>query len=552
NDDVTLFVARFNNDGSLDKSFADNGYMISNRVFENVKMYYGNSIFVDENYNIYVAGAAEDVERQNVLVLKLKSDGNPDEQFGSNGYISKSIINGYNSYGNFVFADNKNIYVIANTFNESNKRNIVICKFDHEGNDIGSFGKNGYISIFDMNSNWDCETNFFFIEQLDYVYFYNNKIYLCGYAYNGYNNDIVLVKLDSFGNVVKEFGKNGRVVIDQIITGNKDEIVNYVHFDESGNIYILGQSFNEYNSSFFLLKLNTHGETDKSFGEDGKFVINTNKVKYFFNSLYVDKKQDIYLVGYVEELENRDMVVMKINQNGKLDIGFSDKGYIKMNFGSQDNATSVCVDDDGNIFITGSVYNNIREDYDLIVAKININGGLDKDFGQSFGQRGYIILHNICGGEFGDWGISINMTPNKEIYILANSQDSNKCNQSVVIKMDSNGNLDKNFGTEGVSIIQVGSESLPSSMIVDKNGKIYVVGEIYNGDYSPLFLVRLSQNGQIDKNFANNGYVICENIFGKNSSIDPGRIYIANDGKIYITGLVYSFVLSSNILMRIE
>ncbi|MCS7244272.1 MAG: hypothetical protein RMJ36_06025 [Candidatus Calescibacterium sp.] len=551
-DDVTLFVARFNNDGSLDKSFADNGYMISNRVFENVKMYYGNSIFVDENYNIYVAGAAEDVERQNVLVLKLKSDGNPDEQFGNNGYISISIRNGYNSYGNLVFADNNNIYVIANTFNESNNRNVFIYKFDHKGNSISSFGKNGYISILGMNSNWDCESDFYFIEQLDYVYFHKNRIYLCGYAYNGYNNDIVLVKLDGFGNIVKEFGKNGKVVIDQIIVGNRDEIVDYVHFDESGNIYILGQSFSEYNSSFFLLKLNSNGETDKNFGKEGKFVINTNKVKYFFNSLYVDKNQDIYLVGYVEELENRDMVVMKLDQNGKLNGDFSDNGYIKMNFGSQDSATSVCVDDDGNIFVTGSVYNNIREDYDLIVAKIDRNGGLDKDFGQSFGQKGYIILHNICGGEFGDWGISINATPNKEIYVLANSQDSNKRNQSVVIKMDSNGNLDKNFGTEGVSIIQVESGSLPSSMIVDRNGKIYVLGEICNNGYSPLFLVRLNQNGKIDKTFSNNGYFICGNIFGKNSSIDSGRINIASDGKIYVTGLVYNFILSSSILMKIE
>ncbi len=127
---------------------------------------------------------------------------------------------------------------------------------------------------------------------------------------------------------------------------------------------------------------------------------------------------------------------------------------------------------------------------------------------------------------------------------------SNISNVTVICSFS--GYLDVAFGNNG--IVQVndptGSSSLPSEyaedVAVDSQGRIVVVGYIYNGTDSDMAIWRFNSDGTPDTSFGQNGFVSHNNAAGGNYNDYAMAVVIDGNDNIYVTGSSYGSNLDSN------
>lgn len=113
-------------------------------------------------------------------------------------------------------------------------------------------------------------------------------------------------------------------------------------------------------------------------------------------------------------------------------------------------------------------------------------------------DNGKILFDNIAGGSREDSATSLYVDESGKIYITGVSW-SGKNYVAYVIKLNSDGNFDKDFGDNGKLLIDrvlsLGNNSIGNSIFVDKIGRIYIVGSVWNGKDLDAFVVRLLNNG---------------------------------------------------------
>ncbi len=99
------------------------------------------------------------------------------------------------------------------------------------------------------------------------------------------------------------------------------------------------------------------------------------------------------------------------------------------------------------------------------------------------------------------------------------------------------GSLDITFGNNGIVKSNIGSPyDEISSIAIQSDGKIVVVGKSNLNTYSDITIARYLINGTLDNNFGNNG----STTFSYSSLDDYGvGIVIQNDGKMLIAGTTY-------------
>jgi len=207
-----------------------------------------------------------------------------------------------------------------------------------------------------------------------------------------------------------------------------------------------------------VARYNPDGTLDSSFGENGVVSMPAeNKV----DSLAIQPDGKILVGG--------SATVLRLNSDGSLDNSFS---YGISGFPAE----SLAFQPDGKI-IVASPNNNVYQ-----VARLNSDGSLDTSFGTGGEQQ-----TNLAAGLVGksqETSLSAGLAVQPDGKILVCGSD----NGFAVTRLDANGDLDTSFGTDGTSIIQVGSTvpgigeypfpfwQVANSVAVQPDGKIIVAG----------------------------------------------------------------------------
>lgn len=125
-------------------------------------------------------------------------------------------------------------------------------------------------------------------------------------------------------------------------------------------------------------------------------------------------------------------------------------------------------------------------------------GTLDPDFGQ-----GGIVLQDF--GDVSAGATAVAIRPDGKILVAGFREQ-----QSIVLRYNTDGSLDGDFGTEGISVVTENAENyLITDTGLQTDGKIIVGGTIYLDDEtSGLFLARLNEDGTPDLTWPGNGVQI--------------------------------------------
>jgi len=228
----------------------------------------------------------------------------------------------------------------------------------------------------------------------------------------------------------------------------------------------------------------------------------------------------------ITENQAQKILVARFDLNGNLDTSFNSTGYKTIDLNGLNICSDLSVQSNGKILLVAhsSDYPN-----NFIIYRLNNDSTLDTTFG-------------INGIKYVDLGANGNSTPNSIIIqsdnkILVsgtlNINNSNVFNYGVV-RLNSDGNIDSTFGTNGIfkTLVGLTPGGSCSDMKLLSNGKVVLAGNLKTG--SGIGLLKLNSNGTLDNTFGTNG--ITTTINNSITNVSVNKIAVKSDGKILVVG----------------
>ncbi len=279
-----------------------------------------------------------------------------------------------------------------------------------------------------------------------------------------------------------------------------------------GKILVVGGDnySNASGSSCIITRYLPNGTVDNSFGNNGitSILIDDYCVG---NGIALQNDGKIIVAGTSFKpsgnILSGEIMILRLNNDGSLDTSFGTNGVTSISLNYPQTINSVAIQSDGKIVAGGAfanLTNPIMDTFGLI--RLLNNGNVDT----SFGTNGYTYTSGISRGRI----LDLKLTETDEIIAVG---DSPYYGKHLIVKYDSNGNIDNNFGLNGNGIVQGQINDISTfKKCFIKNTAIYAVGATYNSVKYNAMITKYNLNGIIDNSFGNNGLIIKD--FGTNLS----------------------------------
>lgn len=212
-------------------------------------------------------------------------------------------------------------------------------------------------------------------------------------------------------------------------------------------------------------------------------------------------------------------------QGGVLDLSFSVDGKALFCFDTNSIVNNSLLQNDGKIIVTG-----LKEYNTSFASRVNSDGTIDS----SFGNGGIVVISTNATTEANSLCYSSTLQSDGKIILVGNFTAFAGDNNLMVIRLNSDGSLDTNFGVNGKLNLDLGSPyDFAYSVKIQTDGKILIGGTSgsINGGFC---LVRLLSTGQLDTSFGTNGVVVTLISPGNESSIKS--LDLLSNGKIIALG----------------
>lgn len=354
-----LKLSRYSKNGILDKSFGDNGFVITN-VKNNLQK---KIIFkIQSDNKIIVSGLISDLDYQ-MGVVRYNADGSIDNFFGINGV---SPISNFTNVSIDIQNDSK-ILVCGTYGGGQGGAEFGVTRLNSDGTVDQNFGNFGFIS-YNIDVSQLYETVFVY----NVKYLQNDTIILSGNVIDETSGiaeyGLVLLNLNYDGTLNQNFGLGGKI-IDMSGSG-----FDCLATDFDSNIFVGGQLFygleaNINSMSFGMTKYNNSGVLDDAFGNEGKVITSVMGKSFFINNISIDSDGSIICGGL--EYNYGEMTLIKYTTLGILDNNFDSNGIMTIQIGSYDSLEVLKLKSNNKILCGGSV--NLGASNETVSALVQFN-----------------------------------------------------------------------------------------------------------------------------------------------------------------------------------
>jgi len=288
--------------------------------------------------------------------------------------------------------------------------------------------------------------------------------------------------------------------------------VSAMAIDSNGKIYV-GGGFTTYIGAIAnrIIRLNPDGSKDTGFD-------NTTGFNSTVNAIAIDSNGKIYVGGAFTTYKGVTNVrIIRLNPDGSKDTAFDNT----TGFNNQVNA--IAIDSNGKIYVGGTftAYKGVTE---TRIIRLNPDGSKDTAFDNTTGFNSTVN--------------AIAIDSNGKIYVVGNFTTYKGVTENRIIRLNPDGSKDTAFDNT------TGFNNTVSAIVIDSNGKIYVVGNFttYKGVTNNR-IIRLNADGSKDTAF--------DNTTGFNSTVNA--IAIDSNGKIYTVGNFTTYkALTNNFIIRLN
>ena len=307
------------------------------------------------------------------------------------------------------------------------------------------------------------------------------------------------------GDLDPTFGIGGKVVTDFT---NSTDWLSRVAVQPDGKIVTAGVSFP--GNKYALARYNPDGTLDVTFGIGGKVTtVLPGNVQGGADGLLLLPDGKIMISGSIDLPSSYDtsFALLRYNSDGSLDTTFGNGGVVTTNVGPDDDqAYRLALQSDGKIVAAGrrGIHFNPTEQRKghVGLARYNPDGSLDT----SFGNGGKVDTDFGQGLE--SYALAVIIQPDGRIVIAGESSY-----EFLVARYNSNGTLDTTFSGDGFALVNFSSSwGHGRDAVLQPDGKIILVGiaEV-NSPYDSFALARVNPDGSFDQSFGNGGKVIMVN-----------------------------------------
>lgn len=484
---------RYNNAGVIQWSTLFSTGALNNNI--------ARSIGVDGTGNILIAGYTEVIPNKNALTIKLSSEGNIEWNNTYNG-----IGDNADNVHAIIHDASNSMYLAGYTYGYESDRNFLVMKLGVTGNILwkneinGSSntqstddaialasdnGGNIYATGFIKNSGtgydmilakysatgdsiWAQQYNYASANETDkaigIAISNDNNIYITGRSDQDAsiisNDDIITIKYSSSGIMEWTNRFNG--------TGNGIDNAKTIKVSTSGNIYVVGKTFNGADFDIVLIKYNAAGVQQWVKTFDGTFG-NDEGI-----GMTIDAEENIFIVGEILNSDaNKDISILHYSATGSL---LWQQQYDGIENGNDD-AKSICLDTNGNIIIAATTSPD--------TASATLNGDITL---LKFSADGDLIWEETYTNELNDDASEAVTDAENNIFITGQTDNGSGGiidYDYITLKYSSDGTLtDENIydGTGHAS-------DVPNTLVAKENG-FYVAGGSY-GELSQRDIVTI-------------------------------------------------------------
>lgn len=282
--------------------------------------------------------------------------------------------------------------------------------------------------------------------------------------------------------------------------GNWRDRADDLAIDRDCNVYITGLSYGvNINFDFCTIKYNSSGIEQWLMRYNSLF--NGNDLA---EAIAIDSQSNVYVTGTSETLGqwvHTDIVTIKYNSAGTL------QWVRKYGGPSDDHASDICADGDGNVYVTG--FRGPSDNKRALTIKYNSEGNLE-----------WAVIDS---GVIGSWTFSIGLDSFGNVYTGGYQALVDRCHYLII-----------KFSPDGTPLWRVGFNLLPHSSYIFKLG-VTPGGDVYGtGQSGPMYqwdivTIKVNTSGEVQWVERYNGPA--------GNGWDRGQsLTLDKDGNVYVTG----------------
>jgi uncharacterized delta-60 repeat protein len=356
--------------GDLDPAFGTDGILVEPVGFDND---FAWAVAIQSDSKIVVAGTTVSSGTQQVAVLRLDPDGTPDRTFGGgDGKVATSVGSGP-AVARAVAIQSDSKIVIAGRAQVESSRDFLVLRYLSNGQLDPGFGDSGIVTT-PFRGN-DDRARAIAIQR-------DGKIIVAGEADNGSRPEAAIARYHQDGELDLRFNGTGK------ISTNADgpTYISDVAIQSDDKLILAGDTRNLAGKTHTVLfRHGTTGALDPTFGVNGRVVTPIGSFFSSFRGLCFRDDGKILAAGVFSNGTSDDIAVVRFNTDGSVDTSFGSSGIATNGQLSLVETTEdVAVQPDGKVIVCGSIAQS-GTNSDFFVARFLEDGSVDTSFGSGTG-----------------------------------------------------------------------------------------------------------------------------------------------------------------------
>ncbi|MCX6218531.1 T9SS type A sorting domain-containing protein [Spirosoma sp.] len=306
-------VVRYNTDGTLDKTFSDDG--IQTTDFGPGSQSVANAVILQGN-KIVLAGYSYNSDNNNntdFAVARYNSDGTPDNTFSGDGKQLTDLGPASNDFGQLVIGQGDKIVVGGYSYNYETGMSTTLARYNADGSLDNSFSNDGIQTT--SFGDAGITTGALALQ--------GDKLLLAGTSYNSQTSTLgfLVARYNADGSLDTSFGETGVVTTD--FGPGSSVFAKFIRV-QNDRILVVGYQSNETQVATARYKLD--GTLDTSFGQNGKRLSPFPNGSTTYLTAVVGQDDGKFIVaGNTTDLATyrQTFALARYNPDGSLDTGFA-------------------------------------------------------------------------------------------------------------------------------------------------------------------------------------------------------------------------------------
>lgn len=501
---LNFLVVRYDENGNLDAGFGSKGTITIASNGANIQFY---TAALQADGKILIGGRIYSPDKTGAFIMRLLPDGQMDASFGTEGfllvgesqwaYVSKLVPNGTK-----ILAGLKEQGLQESDF--------TLMQFLEDGTTDSTFGSNGL-----------AKAGMLKVDDLASIAVANDgKIIAAGASGDADwpKTSFSFARLLPNGQLDKQFNRTGTALLS---LGSVNHEFGQSFVDAKGRIVVAGSMFDNGYKLVFA-RLSADGSLDAAYGDGGKKSLPLEQASATFAGGASTSDGSLIAVGrYWPFASSMDYLLAKLDADGHTDEQFGNNGLSTGYFpGKISSITQPKLFANGKVLCKYDASGNAAE-RGLICLRPDGTQDL------TFGENGVLKTSTSCFG----------ILPRQQIISFETKYvDEAHPGNIVMRRYTKDGKPDASFGNGGLKVLELDKDSYANGWLQQPDGKVLLTGYNYvsSGPQSKMlgFIIRMDAEGNLDNQFGSNGKIL----FDAGLWEVPEQLITQPDGKIVARG----------------